>query len=235
MQKLRSWFIGDYLRETDNVFERAKIELLFNFTFVFCLVGGVYYTNLIVHHLWYHVYLISFAVVALLSVPFVLKYTKSVRIASNWYVTQHLINAIGSTFIQEGKGDMNGSFWLMLAVLFSFFLYGKKWGLILTLLFFVAGSIPFFFMKYYDVPEHQQIPNTPDFFLVPFFLNVYVAWMFIKTREAAEEKINRQKELLETKNSEITDSIHYAKRIQTSLMTNEKYIVRVLKKLKKQV
>jgi hypothetical protein len=234
MQKIRNWFIGDYLAKTDDVFVRAKIELLFNFTIVFCLLGSFYYVNLILHDLWYHVFMITFAVVALATVPFVLKYTQSVRIASNWYVIQHIIDSIGSTFIQEGKGDMNGAYWLMLAVLFAFFLYGKKWGLIITFLFILAGSIPVFFLKHYDIPDSQQIPNTPDFFLIPFLLNVYVVWMFIKTREKAQAKINSQKLMLETKNRDIMDSIHYAKRIQNHLMPTEKYLVRVLKKLKKQ-
>ncbi len=41
-----------------------------------------------------------------------------------------------------------------------------------------------------------------------------------------------QKTLLEEKQKEILDSIRYAKRIQTSLMPNEKYITKNLKKLK---
>ncbi|HXB41586.1 MAG TPA: tetratricopeptide repeat protein [Bacteroidia bacterium] len=43
--------------------------------------------------------------------------------------------------------------------------------------------------------------------------------------------IERQKELVEEKQKEILDSIHYAKRIQRSLLTSEKYIARNLNKL----
>jgi len=43
--------------------------------------------------------------------------------------------------------------------------------------------------------------------------------------------IERQKELVEEKQKEILDSIHYARRIQRSLLTSEKYIQRKLKDL----
>lgn len=59
-------------------------------------------------------------------------------------------------------------------------------------------------------------------------------------RKEAEEKIagamqqlKLQHELLEEKNREILDSIRYARRIQRSLMTHERYIQAQLKKLQK--
>lgn len=49
----------------------------------------------------------------------------------------------------------------------------------------------------------------------------------IISEQKAEVELRRTE--LEVKNKEITDSIHYAKRIQKSLMPNEKYIERILK------
>ena len=45
--------------------------------------------------------------------------------------------------------------------------------------------------------------------------------------------VEEQKNEVEEKQKEILDSIHYAKRIQTALLTNEKYIERVINKLQK--
>ena len=42
-------------------------------------------------------------------------------------------------------------------------------------------------------------------------------------------EINHQKEIIEEKQKEILDSIHYAKRIQTALLPNEKYISKFFK------
>src|ERR1043165_9896548 len=43
-----------------------------------------------------------------------------------------------------------------------------------------------------------------------------------------KEEMERQKELVELKNKEITDSIHYAQRIQRSLLPSEKYLTKIL-------
>lgn len=47
-------------------------------------------------------------------------------------------------------------------------------------------------------------------------------------KKKANIEITIQKEIIETKQKEILDSIHYAKRIQSALITSEKYIDRVL-------
>ncbi len=49
-----------------------------------------------------------------------------------------------------------------------------------------------------------------------------------------KKEIEEQKLLVEEKNKEITDSIHYAKRIQTALIPSDKYIQRILNDLKKE-
>lgn len=58
-----------------------------------------------------------------------------------------------------------------------------------------------------------------------------------KANQELQEKnalIERQKMIVEEKQKEILDSIHYAKRIQNSLLPTEKYIEKSLGKLKKQ-
>ena len=54
-----------------------------------------------------------------------------------------------------------------------------------------------------------------------------------KNKIITEQKliVEHQKELVEEKQKEILDSIHYAKRIQTALITSEKYIFKSLNKL----
>jgi tetratricopeptide (TPR) repeat protein len=52
-------------------------------------------------------------------------------------------------------------------------------------------------------------------------------------KQKANVEITRQKEIIEEKQKEIVDSIHYAKRIQTALLTSENYIDKALNKLNK--
>lgn len=50
-------------------------------------------------------------------------------------------------------------------------------------------------------------------------------------KQKANIEVTKQKHIIEEKQKEILDSIHYAKRIQTALITSEKYIERNLDKL----
>jgi len=52
-----------------------------------------------------------------------------------------------------------------------------------------------------------------------------------RQKNKANKIIAAQKKLVDEKQKEILDSIHYAKRIQQSLLTNEKYITKVLTRL----
>jgi len=47
------------------------------------------------------------------------------------------------------------------------------------------------------------------------------------------EEIQTKNTLLEVKQKEILDSIHYAKRIQFTLLPNEKYITKSIERLRK--
>jgi tetratricopeptide (TPR) repeat protein len=62
--------------------------------------------------------------------------------------------------------------------------------------------------------------------------SVFIYNRFRVTRKQ-QAIIQMQKDLMEEKQKQILDSIHYAKRIQNALITNEKYIQRALSKEKK--
>ena len=60
-----------------------------------------------------------------------------------------------------------------------------------------------------------------------------VSFRAYKLKKKTNTLISKQKNLLEEKQKEILVSIHYAKRIQQSLLPNEKYIDKNLKRLNK--
>ena len=66
---------------------------------------------------------------------------------------------------------------------------------------------------------------------------VFVFAVFVYRSFLQKQKINieitQQKHMIEEKQKEILDSIHYAKRIQTALLTSERYIDKNLNKLTK--
>ena len=69
---------------------------------------------------------------------------------------------------------------------------------------------------------------------IGFLLMIIVAgvsFRAFKQKQKANTIISHQKELVEEKQKEILDSIHYAKRIQRSLLPTEKYIEKTLQRL----
>jgi tetratricopeptide (TPR) repeat protein len=58
-----------------------------------------------------------------------------------------------------------------------------------------------------------------------------VSYKAFRNKKKANVEIQKQKHLVEEKQKEILDSIRYAKRIQTALLTSEKYVARNLNKL----
>ncbi|HTF06309.1 MAG TPA: SpoIIE family protein phosphatase [Bacteroidia bacterium] len=228
MKALHKWFIGDYLAKTDDVFERARIELLYYYSLSFILLGGLFYVMLIVEQLRHHVYVTSFAVVALLSIPFLLKYTQNVKLAAWWYVFQQVIVAGGSIYLERGVMNSLGAYWTVLFTLCVLFLFNIKWGLILT----VANGVLMGFIASYAQTHptfaYEVIPDTPQYAMIPLLLNICVAIMFVKFRGDAGKQINLQKLELEVKNKEVKDSIAYAERIQKAILPSHRTVEYIL-------
>jgi len=234
MKKIRNWFIGDYLAKTDNVFKRAKIELTYSFCTFFFIMGVLYYGNLIANNLWYHFYVVTFAVVSLGAVPFILKYKQNVLWAASWYVGQQMVVGFCENTIEEGKLSAMGALFSINTIMFCFFVFGTRKGFIAALPFMtfftyaVINQAAGGKLVLFHTPPEEKVQDQPIVTLVPFFLSLYVIWKFITTRSAAEKQIEMQRMLLETKNKETTDSIKYAKRLQEAILPPLSFIKQYL-------
>ncbi len=224
MKRFHNWFIGDYLAKTDDVFERAKIELLYYYALSFIVLGGLFYVNLLADHLYYHAAVITFACISLMSLPFLLKFTQNVRLVSNWYIAQQILVGSAMVIMDQGVMSAGSLLWTVLFCLFALFLYGIKWGLILI----VVNSIIMAFVGNYAVNAHLDlepvIESTPKYFMTPLLLNITVAILFIRFRGEAVKKMNQQKTELEVKNKEVRDSIAYAERIQKAILPSHRTV-----------
>jgi hypothetical protein len=82
--------------------------------------------------------------------------------------------------------------------------------------------------------ELKQKEQQRNYFIAGFILVGLLALFILrgyKQKQKANLIITQQKELVEEKQKEILDSIHYAKRIQTALITSENYIEKNLDRL----
>ncbi len=139
MKKLRNWFIGDYLSKTDNVFERAKITLTYNFAIFFIFQAGLMYINLISHHLLYHIYFVSFGWLSLVFMLYILKTRQNIKLVSQIWVLQFMIIGTGTMLVQGGGTDSMATLWSMVELLFAYFTLGGIWATVVFIHIF--GSL----------------------------------------------------------------------------------------------
>ena len=111
-------------------------------------------------------------------------------------------------------------------------------------LFITLAIVSFFALRWFmegkrgyinlpqETKEIEKIVGDVVFLLL--FIISSVFFIFFKNENISYQKeVIQQKEIIEEKNKDITASITYAKRIQSSLLTTEKYIEKSINRLKK--
>ena len=72
--------------------------------------------------------------------------------------------------------------------------------------------------------EHRNIRNTIAGALIGVLVFLIIVFRQHNKVKKQKKEVENQKKLVDNKNKEITDSIHYAKRIQQAMLTSEQYI-----------
>lgn len=233
LKQFKYYFIGDILSKTDDVFEKAKVEVLFSFT-LFFLVSNIPYAITSFSLSFLHIVLGTTSVIALICVLIILRKTKNVTGAIYFYIFNHTVQNIAHFLMSNGVLKMTGILFFLLYILFGFLMLGRKWGIALTLLvlfgFFVGTYNELSnFSLFHFPPEYtdpQDMPLMRYFTIVPILLNTFLISKFVKARSEAEVQIKNQKIKLESKNKDITDSINYARKIQHAVLPQEENIYR---------
>ena len=237
-KKFKNWIIGETLAKTDDVFDKAKIELTYNFTSFLFALSFLFLGNLVANHYTWEITTTIVSLVMFLGCYFFLKKGDYKSAAMVFLVNQLLMTSIHYYWF-NGVLNAMSVFWLLLFILYSFFVLDAAWGISAT--FYISCLILFglvnkqmnFSLFNFQLPPEQRVPETPFFIFVPFALNIYMIYEFIKTKTLAEKLISNQKYTLETsckqlelKNEDIVSSINYAKRIQYAVLPNEDSIYR---------
>lgn len=236
-KKLQHYFIGKALARTDDVFEQVKAEVLVNFI-LFFFVTNIPYIFIATGH-FVHMTMGISVLVALAAGLVILRWRSDVKMASYFFLGNFAIQDIGHYIINNGRQEAQGILFSLLFVLCGYLLVNRRWGVsicILMIVLYIIGT--------YNILHNNSIWNAPPeiadpaeqdvlryLALIPFALNIYLISEFVKARAKAETQLANQKRMIEEKQKEILDSIHYAKRIQKCLMPNEKYIERRLREL----
>ncbi|HET6989821.1 MAG TPA: SpoIIE family protein phosphatase [Bacteroidia bacterium] len=239
-KSFRNYFIGDALSKTDDVFEKVKIDVLFNFTLFFLLLNIPYVIIALTMDFFHEIFgitqLLGFSLILV-----ILRKTSNVKLAIYFYIANHTIQNLAHYFINNGRVEAPGVLFFLLYVMFGFLMLDKKWGWSL-----LAGVGALYIVGTYNITHHFVLFHIPDqyadpentqgqsyFTFAPILMNIYLVAEFVRARGKAEKQIQEQKILLQKNNTElefqkkeITSSINYAKRIQSAILPLEDVIYR---------
>jgi hypothetical protein len=226
--------------ETNDVFEKARIDVLFNFT-IFFFVTSVPYLILSLSMSLFHVGMSVIQVVGYIGALVMFRLKRPVRSIAFFFLANYTIQIFAHYLLDSGRIEAVGLLFFVLYVLCFFMLLGQKWGwgiAIFVMILFALGIYNrdsgyslFHFPEQYADPESTAGVNY--MMMIPVLLNFYLVSEFVKARNKAEDQINDQRLRLEEKNKDITDSINYASRLQRSQLPSEKYIGNQLSRLNK--
>jgi serine phosphatase RsbU (regulator of sigma subunit) len=224
MINIRHFFIGKYLQDEVDLFEKARAIMLFRFLvafsilFILPILGDI---SLNLHNaLIKHILDLVFIVILLFS----LKYFKSIDFSISAFFTYSFLSyLLAFMMLNPEKMDTIGIAWSIFFFSLSALLQ-RGFARILYCCF--LGWIPILYvliniqlkgaLTIHSITD--PIPGEAPLFLlfIPIILIIISIWSHTNTINNARLIISEQKKLLQEKNKDITDSINYAKRIQQS-------------------
>ncbi len=240
--RVQQFFIGKYLSQTDDVFEKARVIMFYRFmlTFSFLFILPVLADNafglkiaLIKH---------SIDLASIIGLLFFLRLAFDFEKVLNFFFMIVFFSSVTAFMVLNPmKLDSISVLWSVFFLALSALL---QRGRMRILFCFFLGWVPILYVLIniqlkgaliVDFLFEKNAPAEPPVFLMflPMILLISAMWSHASTIQIARETITHQKKLIETKNLEMTDSMRYAKRIQNSLMPSDKLMSILMKRVKK--
>lgn len=240
MNKFRNYFLGDILKNTEDVFEHARAILLLRLNTMFLILFVLPVITDIALGYKKAVMIHGFAFFILFLMPFIIKKQQNINRSTNlFFAITFAVSFLSAMILNPVKLDPIGIAWeVLFLVIGTLMLRGKMRMLFCCFLLWLPPLyviINASLKGVFTVKWMQQVgvENPPIFLLFfPIVLAVYTIWTHTETIATAKKSITEQKQIIEEKQKEIIDSINYAKRIQNSLLPTEKYIDKSFKRLK---
>jgi hypothetical protein len=240
MKILRNYFIGNFLKRTDDVFEQARAIMLYQFSLAFLIIFMLPLGTDIIMEYHKGTILHSIDTILIFHFLFLLRKTTNLDHLINYFFALCNLSSLFAFMIfNPMRIDPLGMTWLFSFVTLSALMQKGITRIVYCCFFVWIPAIYAFTNIKMDgaltikILEQAGAENPPAFLmLIPISLSVYAIWSHTGTIKQAKETITHQKQLIEEKNKDITDSIIYAKRIQQSLLPQESYIEKTLNRMK---
>lgn len=236
--RIKNWFVGDCLASASDFYEKARINLSFNFLFPFAIIlftigtlFGIYgATHVMVGNL-------SGAVGCLLHL-LLLKKSRNVRLTSQVFAILIFALIGGHVLFARDILHLGMPLWFTILILFTVFTAGFAWGIGLT----IASAALFAYYLSFNAKDHYRLALTlPDTvyntvyveILIAFSIILYLVSVFTDTSRRAEIELKQSNRDLKVKNEVISqqheEKIVMMREIHHRVKNNMQVIVSMLR------
>lgn len=185
---IRDWFVGDLLSKTTNLYERAKIELNFNFPFFGCILFITASLTLLLFKIDHSIPAVTLSWIIALGILFLIKITKNIKISSFILSIAIFGIAITNLFANNHTFHIGFPYWLVIQILFTVFTLSMYWGIF----FGVTGGIAYIiYHQFFLFSTYQMTSFDPGENFIQFTVEIglatslflYLIFVFRKTSQ----------------------------------------------------
>ncbi|MFK8038318.1 MAG: PP2C family protein-serine/threonine phosphatase [Crocinitomicaceae bacterium] len=232
--KVKDYILGASLEAEKDLFEKVKIELIFNLALLFSIIYCLGFIKLIVNGYWYILVSRLVGVILIATLFVFLKKTKHYSVPVIVWVFTIALLGLQGLFISDGHLTYASLGFALLNVAMAVLMLNR----VLKIVFFIYYLI---FISYSLAVTYQLLPSLriganffydQNFFqsnilfsLTPFFLLIYVLYSFVTYEYKVKmilttqiDSIVKQEEKIESANASMYKSIQFASKIQKAFL-----------------
>lgn len=203
--KIKNWFIADILKSTDDFYEKARVNLIFDFPFFMVFIGTVACSVFFILNLKFSYAAIIGGVAFCSLLLFYLKFSKSVFLSSLIYATVLLLIIVLNLYFNHKLLHLGFPFWLAIIILFATFNLNYKIGLVIGLIGSAAFVIyrQFFLYQGLEASKANPVEHFPAFMIeliIVLFLLLYLIYIYLLTSRKSETALITKNKQLHEKN-----------------------------------
>lgn len=236
---IKTYFTGEALKLANSPFSKMRIEFIFQFSILSLLFLVISIVSLTINEFWYTLLSQCIAFVGVAAMLIALRKTKSFKVSGFIWIVTCMVSALIVAVVNGGNISIIGSLWLMFCIISVFIILGPKWGIgiFMFYLFIIvqgllvkAGHISIYDIGI-DFTNDRFLYNSPDLVgaLLPTLFTGYALFTFLTAQKKTQRMLTSQMKIVKKQKQEITDSILYAKRIQSAILPPFKLIHSQLK------
>lgn len=239
-KRLKTYFAGKALDNAPDVFERVRVELIYQLVMVFTLLYSISVIPFIARGLWDLAVIQFFGYVGIILMLVSLRATGHYKQPSYIFMfTGWIVSVLMRLTSLEAMQD-SFAYWDLMNIVTIFVMLGWKWGIGNSLFFLVLSStlhikvgIPETGTELINIGEGidtKAIKGAGSSFasqFIPITFTAFVLMRFLLAQSKAQSIIAKQKAEAEEKNKLITDSINYASQLQKALIPEEGHLKKI--------